>query len=58
MNLGMPAVEPALMHNTIDEAMEARIAESAAPASWSWKDQGAVTSVKVGSLLTFVNTIF
>ena len=57
MNLGMPAVDPALMHNTIDEAMEARIAESAAPASWSWKDQGAVTSVKVGSLLTFV-TIF
>jgi len=46
MNLGMPAVDPALMHNTIDEAMEARIAESAAPASWSWKDQGAVTSVK------------
>merc|ERR1711868_5275 len=25
---------------------EARIKESAAPDSWSWKDQGAVTSVK------------
>ena len=29
-----------------DEKMQARIQARAAPDSWSWKDQGGVTSIK------------
>jgi len=46
MNLGMPPLDESIMHNTVDEAMEARIKLGAAPDSWSWVDQGAITSIK------------
>ena len=34
------------MTNSVDPLMEERIQARSAPASWSWKDQGGVTSVK------------
>ena len=46
MKLGMPPMDESIMFNSVDEAMEAKIAERSAPDSWNWKDQGAITSIK------------
>ena len=46
MNLGMPPLDESIMHNSVDEAMEAKIRQGSAPDSWSWVDQGAITSIK------------
>ena len=46
MKLGMPPMDEPNMISTVDEAMEAKIAERSAPDSWNWKDQGAITSIK------------
>merc|ERR1712027_175738 len=46
MRLGMPPLDREYMINNVDDAMEAKIAERAAPDSWNWVDQGAITSIK------------
>ena len=46
MRLGMPPLDKEDMINNVDDAMEAKIAERAAPDSWNWVDQGAITSIK------------
>jgi len=46
LNLGMMPVEKEYMPSSVDEQMEARIQSRAAPDSWSWKDQGGVSSIK------------
>merc|ERR1712018_276925 len=46
MKLGMPPMDESIMFNSVDEAMDAKIAERSAPDSWNWKDQGAITSIK------------
>merc|ERR1719433_1321502 len=46
LNLGLPPVDREQMTETVDPLMEERIRARAAPDSWSWKDQGGVTSVK------------
>ena len=45
-NLGMPPVDPEMLTNTVDAAMEGRIQAGAAPEEWSWVQQGGVSSVK------------
>merc|ERR1712241_1165680 len=45
LNLGVPPKEEE-MTNSVDPLMEARIQARSAPDSWSWKDQGGVTSIK------------
>ena len=45
-NLGMPPVDQELLTNTVDSAMEGRLEAGAAPAEWSWVQQGGVSSVK------------
>jgi len=45
LNLGVPPKEKE-MTNSADPLMEARIQARSAPDSWSWKDQGGVTSIK------------
>ena len=42
----MMPVEKEYMPSSVDEQMEARIQSRAAPDSWSWKDQGGVSSIK------------
>jgi len=47
LNLGSLPVEKEYLPTTEeDEKMQARIQARAAPDSWSWKDQGGVTSIK------------
>merc|ERR1719342_1919910 len=46
LNLGLMPVEKDYMPTKVDEEMEARIARMEAPDSWSWKDQGGVSSIK------------
>merc|ERR1711874_879388 len=46
LNLGLAPVNREEMTNSVDPLMEERIQARSAPASWSWKDQGGVTSVK------------
>merc|ERR1712088_1215866 len=46
LNLGLAPVDREEMTNSADPVMEERINARAAPDSWSWKDQGGVTSVK------------
>jgi len=47
LNLGSLPVEKEYLPPTEeDEVMQARIQARAAPDSWSWKDQGGVTSIK------------
>ena len=46
INLGMPPLDESIMHNSVDEAMEAKIRQGSAPDSWSWVDKGAITSIK------------
>ena len=61
-NLGMPPVDPELLTNTVDSAMEGRLEAGAAPEEWSWVQQGGVSSVKnqksCGSCAAFGQKLF
>merc|ERR1719431_762727 len=46
LNLGMLPVEKDSLPTKVDKEMEARIQSRSAPDSWSWKDQGGVSSIK------------
>merc|ERR1712154_617538 len=46
LNLGMLPVDKDSMPTKVDKEMEARIQSRSAPDSWSWKDQGGVSSIK------------
>ena len=52
---GMMPVEKEYMPSSVDEQMEARIQSRAAPDSWSWKDQGGVSSIKDQVGVVFFN---
>merc|ERR1712088_1083541 len=45
-NLGLPPLDRKEMTTEEDKVMQARIQARSAPDSWSWKDQGGVSSIK------------